>query len=373
MKAAIVHYWLVGMRGGERVLEALLDLYPDADIFTHVYVPEAVSAKIRSHNVVTTFINRLPRAPRWYKSYLPLMPMALESLDLSGYDLVISSESGPAKGVVVASTALHVCYCHTPMRYLWDAYHAYRREAGLLAKMSMPLLCHYLRLWDVSTAMRVDAFAANSANVARRIARVYGRRDAVVIPPPVTVADFDASRTRGDRYLYVGELVGYKQPQTAVAACIALGRPLTVIGGGPLLDTIRTMAQGKDVAVLGRQPYSVLREHMSTCRALLFPGEEDFGLVPVEAMASGAPGIASARGGALETVVHGETGVLYPGQSAQDLMDAVIRFERLAPLETRRLTQQAARFDVSVFKHSFSSFVQAQTLAMHSGPEGGGF
>ena len=366
MKVAIIHYWLVGMRGGERVLEALLDLYPDADIFTHAYVPEAISAKIRAHKVITTFINDLPRASRWYKSYLPLMPLALESLDLSGYDLVISSESGPAKGVIVPSTALHVCYCHTPMRYIWDAYHFYRRGAGIVTRAFMPLLCHYLRLWDVSTAMRVDAFVANSANVARRIARVYGRRDAVVIPPPITAADFDASRPRGDRYLYVGELVGYKQPETAVEACIKLGRPLTVIGSGPLLARIRAMAQGHDVHVLGRQPYAVLREHMSTCRALLFPGEEDFGLVPVEAMASGAPVIASARGGALETVADGETGLLYQGESVQNLMDAIVRFEGLAPLDTERLTKRAALFDVCVFKDSFASFVEGQMLTMHS-------
>lgn len=357
MKVAIVHYWLVGMRGGERVVEALLDLYPEADIFTHVYVPEAVSEKIRSRRVTTSFIARLPRAAERYQSYLPLMPMALEGLDLAGYDLVVSSESGPAKGVIVPPGAAHVCYCHTPMRYIWDFYHRYRRQVGFAARLLMPPLCHYLRLWDVSTAARVDAFAANSQNVARRIARFYGRRDAAVITPPVTVDAFDAAKERTDRYLYVGELTAYKQPDTAVAACIAAGRPLTVIGGGPMLGTIREMAAGHDIAVLGRQETAVVREHMSRCRALLFPGEEDFGLVPVEAMASGAPVIATARGGALETVVDGKTGVLYPGETANDLVRAIARFEALPDFAPQELVAWARRFDIALFRQEFAAFV----------------
>jgi glycosyltransferase involved in cell wall biosynthesis len=359
MRVAIVHYWLVGMRGGEQVLEALLDLYPQADIFTHVYAPHAVSPKIRQQKVYTTFINKLPLAIRHYQSYLPLMPLALESLDLSDYDLVISSESGPAKGVIVPPAAMHVCYCHTPMRYIWDFYHRYRRQAGFFTRTLMPPLCHYLRLWDVSTAARVDAFASNSVNVSRRIARFYGRRDTVVIPPPITVANFDPTHKRGERYLYVGELVAYKQPETAVEACLAMDRPLTVIGGGPLLEHLSAMAKGRDIEVLGRQEDAVVREHLSHCRALLFPGEEDFGLVPVEAMASGAPVIASARGGALETVVDGETGMLYPGETAQDLMRAMERFERAAPMDSARLAAWVAQFDVAVFRNNFERFISA--------------
>ena len=356
MKVAIVHYWLVGMRGGERVVEALLDLYPQADIFTHVYDPEAVSDKIRTRTVHTSFINRLPQAAKRYQTYLPLMPLALESLDLSGYDLVLSSESGPAKGVIVPPGARHLCYCHTPMRYVWDFYHRYRRQAGALTRLLMPPLCHYLRLWDVTSAARVDAFAANSANVARRIARFYGRTS-VVIPPPVTVADFDATQPRNDRYLFVGELVGYKEPETAVAACIALRRPLTVIGGGTLRDKLRHMAKGHDIEILGRQNGTVVREHMSRCRALLFPGEEDFGLVPVEAMASGAPVSASARGGALETVIDGETGILYPGDTVEALVAGIRRFEAAPPPDTARLVARAAQFDSAVFRQAFAAFV----------------
>lgn len=373
MKVAIVHYWLVGMRGGERVVEALLDLYPQADLFTHVYVPEAVSPKIRSRPVHTTFIGRLPQAARRYKSYLPLMPLALEGLDLTGYDLIISSESGPAKGILAPSTALHVCYCHTPMRYLWDFYHRYRREAGPVARLLMPFLTHYLRLWDVSTASRVDTFIANSAFVSQRIARCYGRRDVTVIHPPVEISAFDPARPRGERYLFVGELTAYKAPETALAACASLGRPLTMIGGGPLLERMRRLARGHDVEVLGRQPSAVLREHMATCRALLFPGEEDFGLVPVEAMASGAPVIAYARGGALETVVDGETGLLYAGEEPADLIRAMERFEAGPAFDAARLAAWAARFDTAVFQREFHELVAARLAERKacggSGPE----
>jgi len=174
MKVAIIHYWLVGMRGGEKVIEALCEMYPQADIFTHVYVPDAVSDRIRQHRVVPTFINSLPRAARMYKTYLPLMPLALEQLDLRGYDLVISSESGPSKGIIPPSDAVHVCYCHTPMRYIWNMYHDYRDSAGLLTRWMMPPLAHYLRMWDVSSAARVDSFVANSTTVAKRIRRFYG-------------------------------------------------------------------------------------------------------------------------------------------------------------------------------------------------------
>ncbi|EPR37178.1 glycosyl transferase group 1 [Desulfovibrio sp. X2] len=358
MKVAVVHYWLVGMRGGERVLEALLDLYPGADIYTHVYDPRAVSEKIRAHTVRTTFIARLPFAAKLYKHYLPLMPLALEALDLSGYDLVISCESGPAKGVLAPSNALHVCYCHTPMRYVWDMYHEYRARAGFLARLNMPLLSHYLRIWDVSAAARVDAFAANSAHVARRIRRWYGRPDTEVIHPPVETSAFDPFRPRGERYLFIGQLVGYKQADVAVKAFNALGLPLTVIGGGAMLKDLRRMA-GPNVEILGRQPFPVLREHLATCRALVFPGEEDFGLVPVEAMASGAPVIAFGRGGATETVLDGRTGILYPDGTVEGLTAAVRRFESQGvEWDAQRIAEHAASFDTAVFKRKFAAMLE---------------
>jgi len=360
VKVAIIHYWLIGMRGGEKVLEALLDLYPEADVYTHVYDPEVVSAKIRNRVVRTTFISRLPRATRFYKSYLPLMPMALEALDLSDYDLVISSESGPAKGVLAPPNALHVCYCHTPMRYLWDMYHSYRASSGPLTRLLMPVLTHYLRMWDVTTAARVDTFVANSAHVAQRIRRWYGRSDAMVIHPPVETAAFDCSRSRERSYLFVGQLVRYKQPDVAVKAFNSLDLPLTVIGGGEMLPELRRLA-GSNVRILGPQPFEVLREHLETCRALVFPGEEDFGLVPVEAMASGAPVIGFDRGGITESVLDGRTGVLYRSGTIEGLTNAVQRFEEHGVgWDAKRIADHTAKFDTRLFKHKFAALIETE-------------
>lgn len=356
MRVAIIHYWLVGMRGGEKVVEALCELYPQADIFTHVYVPEKMSETIRSRRVTTTFIDRLPRAARMYKNYLPLMPLALEQLDLTGYDLVISSESGPAKGVVPPPDALHVCYCHSPMRYLWNMYHEYRRTAGRLQRLLMPPLTHYLRLWDQSSAARVDAFAANAANVADRITSYY-RRDSEVVYPPVDVNAFApaAPHELGDYYLMVGELVAYKRPDLAVEAFNASGRKLVVIGGGERLEQIQRLA-GPTVEVLGPQPFDVLKDRYARCLALIFPGEEDFGIVPLEATASGRPVIAYARGGALETVVDGVTGVLFETQTIEALNAAVARCETIAFAPTA-MRAHAQRFSKERFKRAFTAFV----------------
>jgi glycosyltransferase involved in cell wall biosynthesis len=323
MKVAIIHYWFVGMRGGEKVVEALCEMYPQADIFTHVYVPEMVSERIRRHRVIPTFINSLPRASRMYKTYFPLMPLALEQLDLRGYDLVISSESGPAKGIIPPSDALHVCYCHTPMRYIWNMYHDYRSSAGLLARLMMPPLTHYLRMWDVTSAARVDSFIANSATVARRVRRYYGA-DSVVIHPPVDTEAFSiaAPAELGDFYLMAGELVSYKRPDLAVRAFNDMKLNLVVIGGGEMLEEIRRIA-GPTVKVMGSQPFDVLKQHYTRCRALIFPGEEDFGMVPVEAMASGRPVVAFGRGGAMETVAPGISGVFFTEQSVEAISSAV--------------------------------------------------
>ena len=323
MRVAIIHYWLVGMRGGEKVIEALCEMYPQADIFTHVYMPEMVSDRIRQHRIIPTFINSLPRASKMYKTYLPLMPLALEQLDLRGYDLIISSESGPSKGIIAPSEALHVCYCHTPMRYIWNMYHDYRNSAGRVARLMMPPLTHYLRMWDVTSAARVDSFVANSATVARRIHRYYGA-DSVVIHPPVDTGAFSiaAPSELADYYLMAGELVSYKRPDLAVRAFNEMKLKLVVIGGGEMLDEIRNLA-GPTVTVLGLQPFDVLKQHYARCRALIFPGEEDFGMVPVEAMASGRPVVAFGRGGATETVATGVSGVFFAEQSVEAISSAV--------------------------------------------------
>ncbi|WP_082072867.1 glycosyltransferase [Hyphomicrobium sp. 99] len=358
MKVALVHYWLVGMRGGEKVLEALCDIFPDADIFTHVVAPDAISEKLKRHTIKTSFIADLPYARRFYKSYLPLMPMALENLDMRDYDLVISSESGPAKGIIPSPDSLHVCYCHSPMRYIWNMYPDYRASAGALARISMPLLTHYLRTWDESAAHRVDAFLANSHNVASRIKKYY-RRDAQVIYPPVEVANFERvpAESVEDYYLMVGELLRYKRPDLAVRAFNKSGMKLVVIGGGEMLGEIRELAK-PNVKVLGAQPFSVLRHHYARCRALIFPNEEDFGIVPVEAMASGSPVVAYGRGGALETVIDGRTGTFFHDHDVDALIDAVDRIETMS-FDRNAIIAHAETFSVDRFRRETIAAIDA--------------
>lgn len=368
MKVAIVHYWFVAQRGGERVVEELCRLFPQADLFTHVLDPSRLTPELARHAIRTTFVNALPRARRWYRYYLPLMPLALEQLDLRGYDLVISSESGPAKGVITDARTLHLCYCHTPMRYVWDMTHEYTAGSGPLKRALMAPALHYLRLWDRLGADRVDYFIANSANVARRIAKHY-RRDSVVIHPPVDTGFFQISDQRDDFYLMVGQLVGYKRADLAVKAFSRLGRRLVVIGEGEEARTLRGLA-GPNVEFLGWQPVDVVRDHYARCRALVFPGEEDFGLVPVEAMASGRPVIALGRGGALETVIDGRTGVFFSEQTEEALADAVHRFEAVEhSFDPEEIRRHACRFGTERFGREMRQFV-ADTRAAFEAQSG---
>ncbi len=328
-RVAIIHYWLVTMRGGERVLERLLELFPQADIFTHVYDPAAMSATIRARTVRTSFIQKLPGAKKHYQSYLPLMPMALEQLDLRGYDLVISSESGPAKGVIPAPNALHLCYVHSPMRYLWDHYHNYREEAGWLKRAVMPMLCHGLRQWDTSSAARIDRVLANSSFIRERVAKAW-RREAEVVHPPVDPALFTPSSEIEPGYLWVGQLVPYKRADLAINAFNALGLPLTVVGDGPQAAMLRKRA-GPAIRMIPRLSFDELRRAYARCRALVFTAEEDFGIVPVEVMASGRPVVAYGRGGALDSVVEGRTGLFFGEQTTDALIAAIQQLERWLP------------------------------------------
>ena len=339
MRTAIVHYWLLNARGGEKVLEALCRLLPDADLFTLFYEPDHVSPIIRAHRCQTSFLQPFRK---FYRSLLPLMPMALEQFDLRDYDLVVSSESGPAKGVLAPSTARHVCYCHTPMRYLWDLYPAYRNEwtSSPVKRAIMTPLTHYLRMWDYASAARVDHFVANSQNVRRRIARAY-RRDSQVIPPPVAVETF-YSKPSEDYYLIVSELVVYKRLDTAVRVFARNGRKLKIVGSGPEFNNLRRAAT-PNIEFCGRVTDPELRELYARCRAFLMPGEEDFGITAVEALASGKPVIALGRGGALETVPVGEhlAGLLYASPDDDSLRSAIDQWD------------------------SFESQVQPQSLQVH--------
>ncbi len=357
-RVAIVHYWLVGMRGGERVLEALCRMFPQADLFTHVADRAQLSDTILAHRILETRIARLPMARRLYQKYVTLMPRALEEIDLTGYDLVISSEAGPAKGVIAPPDAPHLCYCHSPMRYLWDQYHVYREGAGPVTRAVMPMLAHRMRIWDVTSAARVDGFAANSTHVARRISK-YWRREARVVHPPVAVEDFAPVRAseRGDFFLWVGELAPYKRPDHAIAAFRALDLPLVMIGGPD--ETARRLARqaGPRTRVLGKRPFAEVRDHLARCEALIFPGEEDFGMVPVEAMASGRPVIALGRGGALDTVIDGETGLLFEGGGPDALAGAVQEFRDrgLGALDPTSLQAHATEFDEPTFRRGIAA------------------
>ncbi|MFK5947342.1 MAG: glycosyltransferase [Methylococcales bacterium] len=352
MKVAIVHYWLVKMRGGENVLEAICELFPEADIYTHVYCPEKISDVIKSHNVTTSFIQKLPFSEKLYQSYLPLMPWALNRLDLSDYDLVISCESGPAKGVTVSADAKHLCYCHTPMRYVWDMYEEYRSNAGLLARMIMPLLIRWLRRWDKATSDGVDQFVANSQFVKKRIKNIYGR-EAKVIYPPVAVEKFQASECVEDYYLYAGELTHYKQPQLAIEAFNQSGRKLLIIGEGGIENELRLQAKS-NITFLGRQSLDELKRYMSQCKALVFPGIEDFGIIPVEVMASGRPVIAFRGGGALETVTEFETGLFFDEQTSDSLNDTLEIFEKdVQCFKSENMRRAAEKYSKKRFQSEF--------------------
>lgn len=366
MRVALIHYWLVGMRGGEKVIEALCEMYPDADIYTHVHDPKAMSATLRKHTIHTSFIAKLPNAIRWYQHYLPLMPLALEQIDLRGYDLVISSESGPAKGVIVPSEAVHICYCHSPMRYVWDMYHDYLSSAGFITRLFMPLVMHYLRAWDVTTASRVDKFVANSAYVGGRISKYY-HRNAEVIHPPVDADAFAPAPTEEieDFYLMVGQLVSYKRTDLAVEAFNKNGRRLVIIGEGKELEHLRRIA-APNIEILGWRDFDAMRWHYAHCRALLFPGVEDFGIVPLEAMASGRPVIAYRRGGATESVLEGVTGIFFDEQNAQSLTHAVDAFEAdMQRFDAQRIVAHARDFDRALFKQRMQVVID-QAIAKQS-------
>jgi glycosyltransferase involved in cell wall biosynthesis len=358
MKVALIHYWLTSWRGGEAVLSAIAQLYPGADIFAHVVDQDLIEDHFPGRNVRTTFIDSLPWSRRLYQKYLPLMPLALEALDLREYDLIISSEAGPAKGVITRPESVHVCYCHSPMRYAWDMYHEYRARSPALTRFMMSPVMHYMRMWDQLSAQRVDQFVANSRFVATRIHKYYGR-DAVVIPPPVDVESFHALEAHDDYFLWVGQLVPYKRPDLMVESFNRLKLPLRVIGEGPELATLKKRA-GLNIKFLGRQPLDVVVEHYARCRALVFPGTEDFGIVPVEAMASGRPVIAYARGGALDTVIPDVTGVLFPDQTVAGLTAAVERFQSIeAVFDPAKLVTHAAQFSKPHFQRSFRQLVDS--------------
>lgn len=362
MRVALVHYWLLGMRGGERTLEALCRLFPEADIFTLYCEPDKLSPFLRARRIQVSWLNPLRR---FYRSLLPLAPLALESFDLRGYGLVISQESGPAKAVLAPAHARHICYCHTPMRYLWALYPEYLNE--WTSAWKRPLLAPLaagLRIWDFAAAARVDTFIAGSINARERIRRAWGR-DSNVVYPPVDVESFRWEPPE-DYYLIVSELVTYKRIDLAVRVFSENGRRLRIAGDGPESGRLRRLAR-PNVEFCGRVSDDELRRLYARCRAFLMPGEEDFGLTPVEAMASGKPVIALACGGVLESVPARapRAGVFFAEPTPAALQAAVEEFERSeAGFEPRTLQAHAARFSESEFRRAFCRELAAAGVAL---------
>ena len=332
MRVALVHDWLTGMRGGEKVLEALCELHPAADIFTLFHHRGSVSAAIEAHRIEASFLQRMPFARSRYRQYLPLFPFAIEQFDLDPYDLVISSSHCAAKAVVPPGRARHLCYCHSPMRYAWDQFDAYFGPARVGVAASRwfyrPVLAKLAR-WDAATATRVGRFVANSRHVAGRIRRYYNREATIVYPPVDTVFYHPADITPASHFLIVSALVPYKRIELAMAACERLGAGLRIVGDGPDRDRLEALGM-RHVEFLGRLTDMEIRDEYRSALAVILPGEEDFGIVPVEAQACGRPVVALALGGALDTVIDGQTGVLFADADAAHLAAAL---ERAAALQ----------------------------------------
>lgn len=379
LKVAIVHYWFLSGLGGERVTRLLAQMFPHADIFTLLANDEAMPADLKTHRIITSYLQHLPGAQRLHRHLMPLYPSALEQFDLGGYDLVISAESGPSKGVITGPSTCHICFCHTPPRYVWDMYHQYRDEPGLgmFQRFVFSVGAHYFRMWDLAAAQRVDHYVAISSYVAGRI-RKYYQRDSTVIYPPLNVGGY-ISETTEDYYLVVSRLVGYKRVDLAIEACNRLGRRLRVVGEGEQYSYLKRKA-GRTVEFLGFLPSEQLRNEFAHCRALLFPGEEDLGATPVEAHSFGRPVIAYGRGGALETVVgyHGDegqgpeisTGMFFSEQTADSLADTIVRFEAVEKkFSPKFIRSSVLRFDFPRFKNQMYDFIE-QCLEEHRGRGG---
>lgn len=362
MKVAIVHYWLVTMRGGEKVLEELCKLFPEADIYTNVYVPEKISDTIKAHKIYTTKINSWPLAKKLYQKYMPFMPKALMELDLTDYDLIISSESGPAKGVCPAPQAFHVCYCHTPMRYLWDMYHEYFRKSNPLVKFFMKKMIPGLRQWDVMSSNLVDHFIANSSFVAARIQRYYNRKADVIFPPCDINRYLNNPRKPEDFYLFFGQLVGYKRADLAIEACIHSGRKIVVIGEGKSKEAKKYAKTGL-VTFTGRVSDQQVADYLSRAKALLFPGIEDFGIIPVEANSAGCPVLAYRKGGACDSVLENKTGLFFDEQTPQAIIDCMDQFEKRESDFTDRsaYSKHVQKFSKEEFVNKLQKIVEERT------------
>lgn len=363
LKVAIVHDWLPVYGGAERVLEQIIRVFPRADLFSILdFIPVGQRGFLFEKPVRTSFVQKLPMVKTQYRNFLPLMPFAIEQFDLSKYDLVISSSYAVAKGVITGPDQLHICYCHSPMRYAWDMQGQYVHGCGILGTPRAWLqraLLHYMRMWDVQSAHRVNQFIANSSFIARRIQKVY-RRDSTVIHPPVDTGAFQVNKSgRKDCYVTASRLAPYKKVDLIVRAFSLMpDKKLVVLGDGPELRKIKPLA-GNNVSLLGHQDFDALRDHISCARAFIFAAEEDFGIAPVEAQACGTPVIAFGQGGVRETVIAGKTGLFFSEQTPESIAGAVRKFEAMPGcFDPALIRAHAEQFSSVAFRARFAMFVE---------------
>ena len=357
MKVAIVHDWLTNMGGAERIIRIFHELFPEAPIYTIVYDKENMPDDFKKMDIRTSFIQKMPLGVKKYQAYLPFMPVAIEQFDLSDYDVVISSSTACAKGVITKTDAVHICYCNTPMRYAWDMYHEYTRDKGTVAKSLIALLMNYIRLWDRLSADRVDYFIANSNNVANRIRKHYKRKSKVIYPP-VDTKLYVPCDIREDYYLIVSRLVPYKRIDLAIEVFNELKLPLVIIGDGPQFKKYKEVSNG-NITLLGRLTDEEVKHYYNKCKAFIFPGEEDFGIAPLEAQATGCPVIAYGKGGALETVVQERTGIFFQEQNNSSLRQAVLKMENsIHDYDKQVIRSHAEKFSVERFKKQILQFIE---------------
>ena len=372
MRVAIVHHWFISLAGGERVVDTIASIFPHADVFTLFLDKQKIPPALQRHKITASFLDKAPTARRAHRHFLPFYPLAVEMLDLGGYDLVITSDSGPMKGVITDPDSTHICYCHSPMRYIWDGHSAYLRSMSPLIKPLFGVASHYVRNWDYAAAQRVDHFIANSYYVAGRIRKYYRRESTIIHPPINTSQSFLAGEHEG-YYLAVGRLVPYKRTDILIDACCKLGRKLVIVGDGPQMKRLERISP-KNIEFLGEVDESQLGNVYARCRALLFAADEDFGMVPLEAQSYGRPVIAFGKGGSLETVVGtytptrekksgediGFTGVFFREQTVNSLANAILSFESCEEIFVpERIQSHARRFDTSIFLDRMRNYISS--------------
>lgn len=358
LKVAIVHDWLVNYGGAERVVETFLEIFPQADIYTLVYDEKKMGKSFSKEKVHTTFIQKIPKATKLYTKLLPLMPLAFEELNLTKYDLVISSSSCCAKGIITSPNTLHLSYIHSPMRYIWDLYYEYKEKSNFLVKIFMTVFSKKLRIWDITSSRRIDVLIANSNYIKKRIKKCWGLDAEVINPPVETEKYFPNQKEPEDFYVVFSRFVAYKRIDLAIKACKELGKKLVVIGDGEEREKLKKLADNdKNIIFTGRISDEEVRDYLQRCKAMIFSAEEDFGIIPVEVQACGRPVIAYGKGGALETVVNGKTGVFFYEQDKESVVKAIEEFEQMK-FDTVDILENSKKFSKEIFKKKILKIVE---------------